>query len=295
MLNSKLIALAVLLIFASKSNAQGNLQEQFIQQQRIERENQRKHEQWLADVERQRAKDEAQRESYVRDLEKKALQDSVVYTCNDVAPVCAPQFRHSSGKCWGTIIRFKKGAVYVFPETVSPSLWNDDEMPGNFTYDEKSQLMSWVRDDNYIQYNLVLKDDTLYIKTNTSNQDIRKYSCKLTHGSKSSIFLNVKKSFRVLKYEDYNFIRKKLIAEGWKSFGNPYLDKSSSWVRDAIRINKMFGFYELGQCFGRGNNLFLCDTTWTSTGNKENPELFFGVLIDTRLKTALIEDDAVSE
>jgi hypothetical protein len=99
----------------------------------------------------------------------------------------------------------------------------------------------------------------------------------------------------VEKGEDYKLVRQKLITGGWKSFRNTYLDKSNPEVQTAVRLNKHLGFYELQQCFSRGNNLFSCDIAWTSTGNKENPELFFGVLIDAELKKTSIEDDASSK
>lgn len=125
---------------------------------------------------------------------------------------------------------------------------------------------------------------------NVSYADTTQYNLQ----NKGALSSSSKKVVSFLKDEDYKLVRKKLISNGWKSYGNPYLDKSTSEVQAASNLNKSLGFSELQQCFSRGINLFSCDVTWTSTGNKENPELILGVLIDMSSRRAYLEDDAKS-
>lgn len=291
---NKIIASQLLfLIHIPVAYAQTNLQQQFLEQKRIESENQKKHEKWRANVERERLKSEAHQNKIIEDLGSKALQDSVVFTCNEIIDSCIPQFRSPSGKCWGKIIQFKKGQVYLFNEQTHPSLWDRAALlSGDYYYDNNTEVITWSRQDNSDQFELRLRNNTFFWKSllNSATSNITKYSCQLTKGAKSSIIPKFKKTISIKKNEDYMLVRQKLLSNGWESFENIYLDKTSVEVKDAINVNKLFSIHELQQCFTRGTNLYSCDTTWTSSNNRENPELSISVFIDITRKKITIEE-----
>lgn len=116
-------------------------------------------------------------------------------------------------------------------------------------------------------------------------------SVQLSNQNKGNSFSSQKRKVIFSKGDDYKKIRKNLIDMGWKSNGNPYLDKSTPEVQYANKLNKLLGFFELQQCFSRGKALFSCDVNWTSTENKENPELLFSIVIDEVSKKSFIEED----